>query len=282
MFDRKYRGSPLVEIEGLFTHFAKADEEDKEYTEMQVKLFQQVLKKFKAKNINVPLVHSSNSAGTMDQLSIYPRSFFEDNRDSEILSRVGISLYGLKPSDEMLNPQDIKLKEVLSWKTKIIHVKDLKPGQRISYGGTYTTSRKPRTVIATMPVGYADGFRRLLSGPDSLEDRWKVLVRGTECEVVGRVCMDMTMIDVSEICSQGKVTEGEEVVLLGKQGSREISCDDFASRLKTINYEVTCLVGKRVPRVYLSNNSWTAYQSFDNFVFRDDLPLDLPPPHSIQ
>jgi alanine racemase len=282
MIDRKYLGSALVEIEGLFTHFAKADEEDKEYTEMQVKLFRKVLKKFKAKNINVPLIHCSNSAGTMDQLSIYPRSFFEDNKDSEILSRIGISLYGLKPSGDMENPEGIKLKEVLSWKSKIVHVKDLKPGQSISYGGTYTTSRKPRTVIATLPLGYADGFRRLLSGPDSLKDKWKVLVRGVECEVVGRVCMDMTMIDVSEISSQGKVSEGEEVVLLGRQGSAEISCDDFASRLKTINYEVTCLVGKRVPRVYISNNSWTAYQSFDNLVFRDDLPLALPSPHPFQ
>ncbi len=260
---RRHQGRGHVEIEGVFTHFSKADEEDKEYSKRQVDLFQRALIKFKERNVGLRFVHSSNSAGTMDQNLIYPNDFFDRSNKSTILSRLGISLYGLSPSKEMINKEGIELKAAMSWKTRIVHVKSLQPGEKISYGGTFVTQRRPHTVIATLPVGYADGFRRLLSGPDAMKDKWHVLVRGVRCPVVGRVCMDMTMIDVSALDADRPVKEGEEVVLMGSQGSEVISCDDFASRLQTINYEITCLVGKRVPRVYVSGGEWIASQSFD-------------------
>lgn len=137
-------------------------------------------------------------------------------------------------------------------------MKDLPPGHRISYGGFYETSRDPHTVVATLPLGYADGYRRLLGAARNhktgkVENHgWGVLLRGQKAHIVGRVCMDMFMIDVTEIADHttGPVREGEEVVLMGRQGNNEISCDAMANVLQTITYEVTCLVGKRVPRVF--------------------------------
>jgi alanine racemase len=139
----------------------------------------------------------------------------------------------------------------MSWKTKIAHVKILPPGEAISYGGRFITQRQ--TVVATLPLGYADGLRRLLWARD-----WHVLVKGQRAPIIGRVCMDMFMIDVSDI---PEVAIGDEVVLLGKQGHETITTDDMARALETINYEITCLVGKRVPRVYLKNSKPVALES---------------------
>jgi alanine racemase len=227
-----------------------------------------------------------------------PSESFKSN-----MFRLGISMYGYAqarspivasltvtfpryyPSDEMSNRNDVHLKPVMTWKTKIIQSKDLTPGHKISYGGYYETSRHPHTSIATLPVGYdgqsrpascvlsmsyfflkfnilsryADGYRRLLGAARNhktgkVENHgWGVLLRGHKANIVGRVCMDMFMIDVTDIASHhgGEVREGEEIVLMGQQGRSQIACDEMAHALGTITYEVTCLVGKRVPRVYL-------------------------------
>ena len=155
--------------------------------------------------------------------------------------RPGIILYGLAPSDEV--PMSIiHLKPVMSFKTRVSHVKLLPKGRAISYGGTYITQR--RSVIATLPVGYADGFSRLLSS------KTQVLIKGQRAPVVGRICMDQCMVDVTDV--QGSVSIGDEVVLMGDDGGDKITAEEIARLMGTINYELVCGISKRVPRVYIS------------------------------
>lgn len=216
-----------LELEGLMTHFATADEENKEYTYYQWERFNYVIRKLEAEGVSIPIKHAANSATIID----LPQ--FELD-----MVRPGIMLYGLRPSPEVDN--SLSLKPALSWKARIIYLKEVPAGTAISYGSTYITPRRSR--IATIPLGYADGYSRLLS------NKGQVLIHGRRAPVRGRVCMDQFMVDVTEIPD---VSVGDEVVLIGKQGKEEITATEIADLTGTINYEITCSISKRVPRIYL-------------------------------
>ncbi|GAB4523319.1 MAG: alanine racemase [Anaerolineae bacterium] len=214
-----------IEIEGLFTHFSTADEADKSYTRWQLRRFQEVLAALDERGIHVPLIHAANSAA----LLTVPESRFN-------MVRLGIAMYGLAPSPETPLPPGIR--PALTWKTIIAQVKTLPPGSYVSYGNTYQTRGYER--IAVIPVGYADGFRRAPT-------HWgEVLVHGKRAPIVGRVCMDQTMINVTHI---PEARQGDEVVLIGRQGDDEITVDEVAERFGTINYEVVSTILARVPRI---------------------------------
>jgi alanine racemase len=223
---KKALSSPWIVLEGIFTHFADADSSDPSYTKQQFANFVEVIDYLRGHEIEIPIKHCCNSAGTMN--------FPEFHLD---MVRVGISLYGLLPSPDVAH-QAFHLKQALTFKTKIAAVKRVKRGQAISYGCTYKTERE--AIIATIPVGYADGLSRLLS------NRGTMTVCGKQVPIVGRVCMDQTMLDVSAISN---VQVGDEVTIFGDK-----QIDEVAKLMGTINYEVVCLIGKRVPRVYLYQN----------------------------
>lgn len=220
-------GSRYVRLEGLFTHFACADESDKAHTVEQEALFRQFLKRCEQLGADFSLVHCGNSATAID----LPQFGYN-------AVRVGISLYGLYPSAEV-NRRHVLLKPAMTLKTEVVHVKRVAAGSGISYGATYRPAREE--TIATLPIGYADGFNRLLS------NRGSALVRGRRVPIVGRICMDQTMIKIPDDVD---VRVGDEVVLYGRQGDAEIHVDEVAALLGTINYEVTCMVSRRIPRVY--------------------------------
>ena len=185
----------------------------------------------KAAGLRFRFVHMANSAATIN----YPEMHFD-------LVRIGISLYGLYPDPVMsLNPK-IALKPVMSVKTRLVHVKEVPQGTPISYGCTFITSRP--SVIGTIPMGYADGIPRLLS------NRGSVLVKETRCPIVGRVCMDQFMVDLTDLPE--RPATGEEVVFLGRQGSEEITADEIAEKAETINYEIVTRMSNRLPRFYLN------------------------------
>lgn len=215
-----------LEIEGIFTHLAVADDPPAVYTQQQLDTFDEVLAALTRHGLRPPVVHAANSAGIM----AHPRSHYD-------LVRGGIAIYGQPPDPAVAWPDD--LRPALRWETRIAHVKDLPPGMCISYGCTYTTRGHER--IATLPVGYADGYSRLLS------NRGEVLVRGQRCPVVGRVCMDQIIV---RLPLDLDVAPGEPVVLLGRDGSDVITAAEIAGRMGTINYEVLCLISSRVPRIY--------------------------------
>lgn len=217
-----------LDLEGIFTHFASADSADKTYAEYQLDLFLNYLKHLKKAGLNPPLTHAANSGALMDM----PRSHLD-------LVRPGIAIYGLYPSDEV-DRQRVSLKPAMALKSQIIQLKKVPAGFNVSYGSTYTT-RKP-TTIATVPIGYADGLNRLLSS------RGRMLVGGQRVPIVGRVCMDLTMLDVGVIQN---VQAGDEVVVFGQQGNETLTVDEMAAELNTINYEIVTGISARVPRVYL-------------------------------
>jgi alanine racemase len=218
---------PNLVVEGIFTHFPKSDEADPAFTDNQIKTFTGLLGELSSRGIDIPIRHMANSGGVL----AFPESYLD-------MVRPGIMIYGLYPSNEV--KRSIPLTPAMSLATRIRFLKRVPPGTPISYGGTYVTAAD--TDVATLPIGYADGYRRLLS------NNYEVLVRGERAPVIGRVCMDMTMVDVTHI--KGAAV-GDEVVLMGRQGAAEISTDEMAEKLSTINYEITCLIGKRVPRVYI-------------------------------
>lgn len=218
-----------LEIEGIFTHFARADERDRSFTNEQFQIFTEIVKTIEENVYKIPIKHVANSAGVLQ----YPETRLD-------MVRPGIILYGLYPSDE-IDKNLISLKPVMSFKTRVSNVKVLPKGKPISYGGTYITQRQ--SIIATLPVGYADGYSRLLSS------KAHVLIKGQRAPVVGRVCMDQCMVDVTDI--QGNVSIGDEVVLWGDDGNERISVEEIAKLIGTINYEVVCGISKRVPRVYI-------------------------------
>ena len=218
---------PNVKIEGLFTHFANADEEDKMLTQKQIKLFEQMTQMLEEKGIQIPIKHCSNSAGIVD---------IPDANMNMV--RAGIILYGLWPSDEV-DHMNIDLQPVMSLKSHISYIKDLEAGRRISYGGTYITPELQR--IATIPVGYGDGYAR------SLSNKGYVLVRGQKAPICGRICMDQFMIDVSHI---KEVRVGDTVTLLGEDGTEKITMEELGDLSNRFNYEFACLITPRVPRVY--------------------------------
>ncbi|MDO4766250.1 MAG: alanine racemase [Eubacteriales bacterium] len=222
-----------LQIDGIFTHFSKADEENPEYTNVQIEEFCNFVDTLKAEGIAIPHVHASNSAGILH----HPRAHFN-------LVRAGIILYGSYPS-EFLAKSSLPLKPALSIRAKVIFLKSMPAGKSISYGGQYQTQKE--TKIATISIGYADGYSRLLS------NKGRVLIRGQFANVIGRVCMDQMMVDVSHIPN---VTIGDEVVLFGEQGGQHISIEEVAALSQTINYEVMCLIGKRVPREYYKGDNY--------------------------
>jgi alanine racemase len=215
---------PGLALAGIFTHFSVADS-DRDYTHGQLDRFRQVLDNLARRDVHFPLVHAANSAAILT----LPASHFN-------MVRLGIAMYGLDPSPQVRCPPDFR--PALAFKTQVAQVKTLPPGSFVSYGNTYQTTTEER--IAVIPVGYADGFRR---APRHWEE---VLVRGQRATIVGRVCMDQTMINVSAIPD---VRQGDEVVLIGKQGKEQITVEDVAERLGTINYEVVSEILARVPRV---------------------------------
>ncbi len=230
---------PQLEMEGVFSHLSKADEYDKTYTDKQLQCYRDCLQIIREAGFSPSFRHIANSAGTMEIADTH----FD-------LVRIGISLYGFYPSHEV-DRSKVQLRPVMTWKTRIAHIKTLPAGEAVSYGGVFIS--KQSMVVATLPLGYADGFRRLLGNK-----HWHVLIRGQRAPLIGRVCMDMFMVDVSHIPN---VSIHDEVVLLGEQGNKRIHADQMAAALDTINYEITCLVGKRVPRVYIQNGNVCAIES---------------------
>ena len=219
-----------LQVDGIFTHFAKADEEDKAYTRQQTQAFADMIRMLEERDVQIPVRHVSNSAAILD--------LPEYNMD---LVRAGIILYGLHPSEETKNKR-LDLKPLLSLKSKVVHVKDLPAGSALSYGGTCVLSKDAR--IATIPVGYGDGYARTLSGKG-----W-VLIRGKRAPICGRVCMDQFMVDVSKIPD---VQVGDEVTLIGRDGCEEITMEMLGELSGRFNYEFACDLGKRVPRNYYSD-----------------------------
>ena len=216
-----------LELEGVYTHFATADSSDKTYAGKQFEIFLEFLNELRRAGMNPPLCHAANSAAIIDM----PETHLD-------MVRAGIAIYGLYPSDD-INKRRIVLKPAMTLKSKIVHLKKVPPGFKVSYGSTYQSPKS--TTIASIPVGYADGFNRLLSS------RGHMLVRGRRAPIVGRVCMDQTMLDVGHIPD---VNLEDEVVIFGRQGDGFITVDEIAVSLNTINYEIVSALTARVPIIY--------------------------------
>jgi alanine racemase len=219
---------PKIIIEGLFTHFASADENDRSYTYMQFERFMSVVSELNRIGIYIPVKHVCNSAGIIE----FPEMHLN-------MVRPGVVLYGMYPSEEV-HKDIIDLRPAMTLKANIILVKDVEADTCISFGRIFNTQRE--SWIATLPIGYADGYTRLLTS------KGRVLVNGQSVPIVGKICMDQCMIDVSEV--SGEVNVGDEAVLFGNQNGSEIKIEDLADKIGTINYEIACIIGKRIPRVY--------------------------------
>jgi len=218
-----------LKLEGVFSNFSQAERADGNYTQGQVETFKNVVKGLKAQGHHPRLIHLANSAAVI----ALPSSYFT-------MVRPGLVLYGIYPSRDMA--RRLSLKPILTWKTRILQLKRVPKGAGISYGRTFVTKRE--SLIAILPVGYADGCHRLLS------NRGTVLVRGKRAPIVGRICMDLTMIDVTDIRG---VKQGDEVVLLGEQGADQISANEMARWAETISYEILTSISARVPRIHHSS-----------------------------
>lgn len=214
-----------LELEGLLTHFAVADEADKKYTEMQNQRFEKYIEQVRRRGFS-PIVHAANSGAALDSSHL-----------AYDMVRVGISIYGCYPSQEV--DRKVRLIPAMSLHTKISHIKMIGAGDKVSYGCTFTAKKDMR--LATLPIGYADGFNRMLS------NKGEVLIRGKRARVVGRVCMDQTLVDVTHIDDADLY---DDVVCIGRQGNDEISAEEFAANCNTINYEILCAISPRVPRLY--------------------------------
>ncbi|MBU3108112.1 alanine racemase [Clostridium gasigenes] len=221
-----------INIKGIFTHFSSADETDKEYTMMQLNKFKQFNKSLEKRGIKIKEKHLSNSAAILDMEEAYFDAV-----------RPGIIIYGYYPSNEVIK-EKINLKPALTLKSNIVHVKVLPKGEYISYGREFKTERE--SIIATLPIGYADGYTR------ALYKKGRVIINGKSAPIVGRICMDQCMIDITDV---GPVKVGDEVILIGEDQGIKFNADDIAKLLNTINYEVLCLIGKRIPRVYKKNKT---------------------------
>ena len=230
---------PHMIVEGIFTHFAKADEYDKTFTKEQIQKFRKMIAMMEDRGVSIPVKHCSNSAGIAE--------IREANMD---MVRAGITLYGLWPSEEV-DQNSLDLKPVMELKTHVAYVKDLEAGRAISYGGTFITKRDSR--IATIPVGYADGYCRGLSNTGS------VLIHGKRAPICGRVCMDQFMVDVTDIPD---VKIGDEVTLIGRVGDEVITMEEVGSLSGRFNYEFVCVLGKRIPRVFYRDGKRIASQEY--------------------
>lgn len=216
-----------IVIDGCFTHFARMDEKDKTKSEIQFERYMSFVKRIEDAGIPLPVKHMSNSAGIIEMQ--------KTNLD---MVRDGISIYGMYPSEEV-NKENLKLVPAMEIKAYVSFVKTLEAGVEIGYGGTFTTTRQ--TKVATIPVGYADGYPRALSG------KGRVLIKGQSAPILGRVCMDQFMVDVTDIAD---VKEGDIATLVGCDGDNCISVEEVAGMAHSFNYEFVCNVGKRIPRVY--------------------------------
>ena len=225
----KITALPGLRAEGLFSHFATADCADLTRAHAQAERFAQFDGMLKQLGVNIPIRHLNNSAGVMNFGGQYE------------MVRSGIVTYGLYPSDEV-DPSLLALTPALEWVSHVSHVKTLPAGREISYGGTYVTTAPTR--VATIPVGYADGYRRSLSG------KFHVLIHGKAAPILGRICMDQMMVDVTDIPD---VQPGDTVTLVGRDGSRRISAEEIADRAGSFNYEFVCGISRRVPRMYYQN-----------------------------
>ncbi len=222
---------PNIIIEGLFTHFATADEKDREYTLSQFEKFISICSELQRIGIHIPVKHCTNSGGIIE----YPQMHLD-------MVRPGIIIYGMYPSEEV-DKTKMHLKPAMTLKANVILVKEVENNTSISYGRIFTTQRTSK--IATIPIGYADGYTRRLS------NKGKVLIHGEYAPVVGRICMDQCMVDVTDLnCA---VEVGDEVVLLGEQEGNIITAEDVASSIDMINYELVCIVGKRIPRAFIQS-----------------------------
>ena len=219
-----------LKIESIFSHFSTADSKYKIYSLRQLEIYNTLLDKLQEAGVYINKRNLSNSAAIID----LPESHYD-------YVRPGIIQYGYYPSDEV-DKNHFDIKHVLTWKTKIIHIKEVEENEYIGYGQTFKTSRK--TVVATLPVGYADGYSRGLS------NKGKVIINGQLAPIIGNVCMDQFMVDITEI---ENVHLGNEVILLGSDGNVKFDADDIAKLTNTISYEVLCLIGRRAPRIYIKD-----------------------------
>ncbi len=222
----KCEGLSRVSVKAIMSHFPRSDEEDKTFSLEQIDVFRQVIER--TRRYGISFYHIANSAAIFD----LPDAHFD-------AARPGISIYGLKPSLNMLNPRVNELKPLLELKSRITFLKEVPPGTGLSYGHIYHTDKT--TLITTIPLGYGHGLSRLLS------NKMDLLVHGRRCPQVGRICMDQCLADVTVL--RGRVKVGDEVVIIGKQGREEVTADELAQKLETINYEIVTNIAHRVPRI---------------------------------
>ena len=232
---KKIAALPNLEIEGIFTHFARADEYDRSPAMVQLERYQEFSRRVEEAGVEIPLHHCSNSAGIIR----VPEANLS-------IVRAGITIYGIYPSDQV-ETDIVRLDPVMELKSHVTYVKDVEPGTAISYGGTFAADRKLR--VATIPVGYADGYPRQLSNKG-----W-VLIHGQKAPILGRICMDQFMVDVTEI---PEVQKGDEVTLIGRDGDEFISMDELGELSGRFSYEFACDISTRVPRVYIKDGRETA------------------------
>ncbi|MBR4400336.1 MAG: alanine racemase [Synergistes sp.] len=230
---------PSIHMEGIFTHLATADEHDKSASDRQVGLFRSMIETLGARGIKFPVIHCENSAAIMD---CSYRGF--------TAARAGVAIYGMFPSDS-LNDMGLDLRAALQLKSRIIYIKKIPAGTPVGYGGTFVT-RRP-TVLATIPAGYADGVPRALSNKGS------VIIRGQKAPIAGNICMDQMMADVTDIAG---VKKEDEVTIIGESGGEKISAADTAKLAGTINYEITCGISKRVPRIFFKNGKFSGCSDY--------------------
>lgn len=221
-----------VEIEGIFSHFARADEEDKSYTREQYRRFSWVIDRLKEKGMEIPIKHISNSAGIIDTP--------EYNMD---MVRAGIILYGYYPSNEVKKDR-LKIKPAMTLKSYISNIKIVEKGTGIGYNQLFTTYRK--SIIGTIPIGYADGYSRMLTG------KGEVSIHGKRVPIIGRICMDQMMVDLTDV---DDVKIGDRVVLFGYGDSSYPSVEEIAETLGTVSYEIICMMGRRLPRIYVKGGN---------------------------
>lgn len=235
-----------MEVEGLFTHFARADETDKSAYEEQYRRYKEFLGYLKELGVKIPIRHCSNSAGIVESL--------ESNHMDMV--RAGIAIYGMYPSDEV-DHNSVKLTPAMEIKSCITYIKEIEAGTAVSYGGTFVADHTMK--VATIPVGYGDGYVRSLSG------KGDVLIHGKRAAILGRICMDQFMVDVTDIPD---VQEDDEVTLLGSDGAECITMEELAEKSGGFHYEMICDIGKRIPRVYLKDGKVVGTKDYFDDVFK--------------
>ena len=235
-----------IEVEGLFTHFARADETDKSAYEEQYRRYKEFLGYLKELGVKIPIRHCSNSAGIVESL--------ESNHMDMV--RAGIAIYGMYPSDEV-DHNSVKLTPAMEIKSCITYIKEIEAGTAVSYGGTFVADHTMK--VATIPVGYGDGYVRSLSG------KGDVLIHGKRAAILGRICMDQFLVDVTDIPD---VQEDDEVTLLGSDGAECITMEELAEKSGGFHYEMICDIGKRIPRVYLKDGKVVGTKDYFDDVFK--------------